>query len=207
VTETIHTIDPNLWYLSAPNLQQATKEIIANWQTDQSRLILSILVVTSDYVTEMAYKSCQAYRDPGMRLKRCQKQLRAKSKASKEDETSDDVQMLVDGPPHIEPAKLKVSEGQETEDKISEKAQKLCNNLPDIDYAFCVMDHKMTLNLFGATFTKLIQVLKKNPVKGSALSDEHQPVATGKQKLRYCTTCGQPGHNKTTCAKRRKLNN
>jgi hypothetical protein len=88
----------------------------------------------------------------------------------------------------------------------SSKAELLLQNLPNINYAFCVIDWEMTRTLFGDTFTKLIDMTKKRPVKRPAPEDEKKPdtmsrSAIKQRKLTHenpmqCSACGEEGHMK-----------
>ena len=176
----MHTIDPNLWYISSPTCVPATKDIVQRWGTDPSCLILSILVVTSDFVVAGADEKCRTYRTEEHRRRRCEEQHPAKPSAS------DDYEGKRVGRPNM--------------------AQELLRNLPNITYAFCVIDRDMTQHLFGDAFTKLIDMAKKKPVKRAAPEDDNLPETEGPQikriKLtptpRRCTACGTAGHMKNS---------
>ena len=182
----MHTIDPNLWYISSPTCVPATKDVVQRWGTDPSCLILSILVVTSDFVVAGADKTCRTYRTEEYRRRRCEKQHPKKPSAS------DDYK------------------GERVQNP--DMAQVLLRNLPNIDYAFCVIDRGMTQDLFGDAFTKLIDMAKKKPVKRAAPGDDNLPETEGPQIKRIeltpkgprrCTACGTAGHmkNSSTCPK------
>ena len=174
--DTIHTVDPNLWYISSPSCVPATRDIVQRWGTDPSCLILSILVVTSDFVRPGADGTCNFYRTEETRRQRCEQQHPKKPDTSNE------------------------QGGQDT-GKPS-KAQLLLSNLPNINYAFCFMDREMTQDLFGDAFTKLIDMAKKKPVKRAAPGHENSPATmegppTKKVRLTRCSACGAEGHMKT----------
>ena len=182
MTETIHTIDPNLWYISSPTCVPATKDVVKRWGTDPSCLILSILVVTSDFVTPGADQTCKTFRKEKWRKQRCEQQHPKKSS-----EASGDGVERVQSP---------------------DKAQVLLENLPNVNYAFCYMDRDMTQDLFGDTFTKLIDMAKKKPMKRAAPGEDNLPETMEGPQIkkikmipknpRHCTACGTQGHMKNS---------
>ena len=189
----MHTIDPNLWYISSPTCLPATKDIVQRWGTDPSCLILSILVVTSDYVVEGASQTCRACREESYRRWRCEQQHPTKPSVSigKGGEVVQNSDMA-------DPSVSNDKEGKGV--KSPDKAQKLLGNLPNVNYAFCFMDRKMTQDLFGDAFTKLIDMAKKTPMKRAAPGDDNLPekkrIKGSQQGPRRCTACNAEGHRK-----------
>ena len=185
VTDTIHTVDPNLWYISSPTCVPATKDIVERLGADSSCLILSILVVTSDYVKQGAEETCRQYRTEKFRRLRCEEQHPKKPSSSNEQE----VQGI----------------------RKPDMAQTLLGNLPNVNYAFCFIDRGMTQDLFGDAFTKLIDIVKKKPVKRKAPEDDNLPATTEgpqvkkmkttPQHPRRCTACGMQGHMRNNSSK------
>ena len=141
--------------------------------------------MTSDYVQSGAAETCRLYRTKEFRRLRCEEQHPTKPSTSNEQE----VQGI----------------------RKPDMAQTLLGNLPDINYAFCFIDRGMTQDLFGNAFTKLIDIVKKKPVKRKASEDDNLPETTEgpqvkKMKMtpprpRRCTACGREGHmrNNSNC--------
>jgi hypothetical protein len=140
VDATIHTIDPNFWYINVlpgdnekVDEQAAMASELENWNSDKFR-IYSLLVVTSAAAPPAAVETCKSYRTKAKRLERC---LRVYEKAENSDQ---------------EP----LSEAEK-----NRLAGELLTRLKDIDYAFCTVDRQQTPILFGEAYMKLIELTKK----------------------------------------------
>lgn len=130
---TIHTIDPNFWYISGnigPHQKAMAKELTdSEWKSTESHCpVYTVLIATSYAVPEGAHETCKSYRGSEERLNRCRRQY-LKAKKSPEEKSA--------------------------------LAEKLYGCLPDEDYAFCAMDRTQTAKLFGDAFIKIIDIVKK----------------------------------------------